>query len=487
MSASMTPSGPRNKSNTASSNSDNSKPKPGTDKFPFLKTADETFCLPTYLAEQLQNKPERETELELLQCLRSNVTRPRLPDFAKCVIKWQSRGHNQRTLIKAGDIHLPLLHWVVLTASFELVDWLLGQGYDSSLKLPETDWTPLHALSLSLPWMGLCKKAKLQQTVEPIVQRLAHTLSLQDKDLATPIHIVASRVGTMNNLDNLLYETLLGVMLLAVRSEGRNGSLVMKKQNKEGNTVLHLLASKQELTKKAVSCIRAGSPLDIYNNDGDTPYDIAIRNGLNDLADYLELPSDNEDTDNNQDKPNEVTSVEEENSLSTSNDLPEMSKEGSTESPQNNIDVSVNIPGPPAKKVRLLEPVIGNKTGRRRYTRRKSASDPSSKETRPTPKESVHEVETNSQTTSSVTNKAIILPLSESSKILRAEHAAGSSASREAIDVSSIMEALVGSNVWEQLPGAASQVKWKLQNDLEGFQKEVTGRRNGHTTDSLID
>ena len=55
------------------------------------------------------------------------------------------------------------------------------------------------------------------------------------------------------------------------------------------------------------------------------------------------------------------------------------------------------------------------------------------------------------------------------------EHVAGSSGSRESVDVSSIMEALVGSNVWEQVPGAASQVKRKLQTDLENCQKEVTG------------
>lgn len=44
------------------------------------------------------------------------------------------------------------------------------------------------------------------------------------------------------------------------------------------------------------------------------------------------------------------------------------------------------------------------------------------------------------------------------------------------MDVSSVMEALVGSSVWEQLPGAAAQAKRKLQSDLEGYQKEITGR-----------
>ena len=266
MSDSVTPSDlpERDIGDATPSNECKSKLTPGTGTFPFLETADNTFCLPTYLGELLQSQPEKESELELLQYMRTGVTRPKLAEFAKCVNKWKSRGLNQATPIKAGDIQLPLFHWVVLTSSFELVDWLLGQGFDPNLKLPDTKWTPLHALSASLPWMGLCKKARLQQVIEPIVQNLAYTLAFQDKDLATPLHIVANHVGTGSNIDRLLYETLLGLMVLAVKSQVRDGNLIMKKQDKDGNTVLHLLATKRDMTKKAVSCIRAGRSQPAY-------------------------------------------------------------------------------------------------------------------------------------------------------------------------------------------------------------------------------
>ena len=92
--------------------------------------------------------------------------------------------------------------------------------------------------------------------------------------------------------------------------------------------------------------IFSGSPVDICNNDGDTPYDIAIKNGLNDLADYLELPSDGEDTDNGQEKPvdDEVT-VEVESSPTTS-------KEASVESTVSSKEVSVERLSPTAKRMR---------------------------------------------------------------------------------------------------------------------------------------
>lgn len=234
-------------------------------KFPFMEVpADKPFVLGGYLSELLESDVRDETEI--IQNLRILNVKPKLADFAQCVLKWISQGLLQSTPIRVGGIRLPLFHWVVLTGSHEVVDWLLNKGFDPFLGLPNTNWTPLHALALSLPW--LCKmanwqKVRWQYTIEPIVEKLAHTLGAQDKDLATPIHIVAQRVGSGKQARRM-YDQLLNVMVLSAKAEMLRGHKVLEKQDKDGNTMLHLLASKDSLpVKKAVSYLGEGMTIPV--------------------------------------------------------------------------------------------------------------------------------------------------------------------------------------------------------------------------------
>ena len=234
--------------------------------FPFMTLSPEDgreFYLSAYLVDVLKTPPEDESEL--LLHMRSRKHRPRLGDFAKCVVKWESRGLEQHTPIRGGNMQLPLFHWVALTGSCELVDWLLSRGYDPFLGLPNTNWTPMHAIVMSLRWIfpsgfnSMWRNMKWMTYLESIVNKLANTLGVQDVNMDTPIHLAARRAD-LEDVGKRYYEPMLNSMVWAVKAQGDCANMVMAKQDKDGNTVLHLLAGKCSLSPKpSVNCIRAGA------------------------------------------------------------------------------------------------------------------------------------------------------------------------------------------------------------------------------------
>ena len=132
----------------------------------------------------------------------------------------------------------PLLHWAAVLGRFKAVKWLLEQGFNGLDLCEDTGQTALHAATLYLV-DARRKVAPAKYIFERLVGLLRDSLIMQDNEMASPMHRAAEQLVQGVHPDH--YEHALLVMLSEAVSAFGHVSQVADLQNKDGDTVLHIL------------------------------------------------------------------------------------------------------------------------------------------------------------------------------------------------------------------------------------------------------
>ena len=168
-------------------------------------------------------------------------------------------------LITAGSYSLPPLHWAAVLSRACAVSFLLSRDFKATDRVPDTGHTPLHTMVLYGPMARWQPKDGIN-AFQRVLPLLVGTIGELDNNLSTPLHLAASKLD--NGIGRrpigrrpwkLLQTQYLGIFnclmkSLALKSVEKRELLA--KQDKNGNTVLHILAGKPKISCHTIRSLR---------------------------------------------------------------------------------------------------------------------------------------------------------------------------------------------------------------------------------------
>lgn len=215
--------------------------------------------------------------------------------------KYESIGWNKNSDINdtVPGNRLPLIHWAAALGKCNALEWMLNSGFEHNVTVNGTGENALHRTILFL-YKSRPKftTKELKPKFRKICNLLPSLISLPDLNNETPLHLAANLLMTSESR-LVFFQTAIEVMALQtleMPEEQRAGTL--DRRNGDGNTCLHILASatekiKSDQIKADHACqaigvlLRAGADKTIMNKNEQSPLDIAIMNGCNNIVDEL--------------------------------------------------------------------------------------------------------------------------------------------------------------------------------------------------------
>jgi ankyrin repeat protein len=274
----------------------------------------------------------------------------------RCIVKHRESGWTPTQSLPSMNCQysFPLLHWAALLGRFKAVKWLLEEGFSCLDQCKETGQTALHAATLYLV-DARRKVAPAKYIFERLVGLLRDSLIIQDNEMASPMHRAAEQLVQGVHPDH--YEHALLVMLSESVSAFGHASQVADLQNKDGDTVLHILCKYDSVSPPTIKAfVEAGANTSIRNSEGLTPDEVAALNGADKNAKVLQSAHPVSGTPRSAAiLASAVNTAQHGPSTSTNNTIAERNK---TESP-----LSVGPKGGPGRKSKET----GKGTGRRRH------------------------------------------------------------------------------------------------------------------------
>lgn len=190
---------------------------------------------------------------------------------------------------------LPLVHWAACLGKCNALEWLLNSGFDPKVTVHGIGENALHRTVLYL------YKSRPKFTTKELKPKFRKICGLLPSLISVPDHInnetpllLAATLLVTSDSRLVFFQTAIEVMSAQTRemSEAQSAA-ALDARNRDGNTCLHILASVTEKIKSEHACIaigallKAGADKTIRNMTGQTPLDIAIQKGCNNIVDEL--------------------------------------------------------------------------------------------------------------------------------------------------------------------------------------------------------
>lgn len=190
---------------------------------------------------------------------------------------------------------LPLIHWAASLGKCNALEWMLSSGFESTVTSGHLSENALHRTVLAL-YKSRPKftTKELKPKFRKICALLSNLMMLPDtKNKDTPLHLAGSLLGS-SETRLVFFQTAIEVMAAQTRElSDRQKIATLDSKNDDGDTCLHILAKVCEKVKIDHVCtaiaalLKAGADKTIKNNNDQTPLDIAIQKGCNNIIDEL--------------------------------------------------------------------------------------------------------------------------------------------------------------------------------------------------------
>lgn len=179
------------------------------------------------------------------------------------------------------EYRYPLMHWAGVLGKISAVEHLIERGHPTDIQSAGKSEGTMHRVVHCLA--GTMKNYKLEQIIKRfkgLTDILSDALFIADDNGNTPLHSCAVYITELDNEPLLsFYKRALEIMIDKVIDIGdRDSALtdILNIQNKEGNTILHILSCKQEgCPEIATQLLKEGVNLNLRNSDGKTAFEIA--------------------------------------------------------------------------------------------------------------------------------------------------------------------------------------------------------------------
>eukprot|EP00112_Aurelia_sp_Birch-Aquarium-sp1_P022391 Seg6295.4 transcript_id=Seg6295.4/GoldUCD/mRNA.D3Y31 product="Regulatory protein SWI6" protein_id=Seg6295.4/GoldUCD/D3Y31 len=192
----------------------------------------------------------------------------------------------------------PLLHWASVLGKVSAVNYLINKGYQPDIRSQEKGETALHRVVLCLyRSMEKYRIERQSNRFENLTELLAPALFVQDDNGNTPLHSCAVYITTiLTGAQSLFYRMALTKMIAKVvnmEERGLSKTDGLNIRNKEGKTILHILASsKLEYCVELVGLLlESGADPEIRNFEGKSAFDIAEETSKRMTAEVTHLRS----------------------------------------------------------------------------------------------------------------------------------------------------------------------------------------------------
>jgi len=211
--------------------------------------------------------------------------------------KYQSLGWNKNDDIPdpIPTNRLPLIHWAASLGKCNALEWMINTGFDPNVTVSGLGENALHRTVLYL-YRSRPKftTKELKPKFRKICALLPNLMCQPDYiNHDTPLHLAATLLVTSESR-LVFFQTAVEVMSIQTRDLNESQTvLTLDARNNDGNTCLHILASVTEKLKSDHACqaigalLRAGADKTIKNHGDQTPLDIAILKGCNNIVDEL--------------------------------------------------------------------------------------------------------------------------------------------------------------------------------------------------------
>lgn len=190
---------------------------------------------------------------------------------------------------------LPLIHWAASLGKCNALEWMLSSGFESTVTSGPLSENALHRTVLAL-YKSRPKftTKELKPKFRKICGLLSNLMMLPDSgNKDTPLHLAGTMlVSSETRL--VFFQTAIEVMAAQTKElSDAHRTATLDARNGDGNTCLHILAKVCEKVKidhvcTAISALlKAGADKTIKNANDQTPLDIAIQKGCNNIIDEL--------------------------------------------------------------------------------------------------------------------------------------------------------------------------------------------------------
>jgi len=219
-----------------------------------------------------------------------------LDGLKACIEKYQSMGWDRNDTIPdpVASNRLPLIHWAASLGKCNALEWMLSNGFDSTVTIGSLTENALHRTIL---YLYKSRPKFTTKELKPKFRKICNLLSnlMYHSDLGngTPLHLAASLLCS-SETRLVFFQTAIEVM--AAQAKEMNDSdrmATLDAKNNEGNTCLHILAGANEKIKVDHVCtaisalLQSGADKTMRNAKDQTPLDIAIQKGYNNVIDEL--------------------------------------------------------------------------------------------------------------------------------------------------------------------------------------------------------
>eukprot|EP00795_Rhopilema_esculentum_P012183 gene12183-2801_t len=215
-----------------------------------------------------------------------------------CVEKYESLGWEKNDDIPDPVIsnRYPLVHWAASLGKCNALEWMVHNNFDKCVTVTGLGENALHRSVLCL-YKSRSKFTvkELKPKFTKIVSLLSPLLSMSDDvNRDTPLHTAASM---LLNTDVRVGFFQMVIEVMASFTNKMPAELdrtdILDARNNDGDTGLHILAGVADRGKAEYACsaitalIQANADKTIRNNAGQTPLDIAIVKGFDNIIDEL--------------------------------------------------------------------------------------------------------------------------------------------------------------------------------------------------------
>ena len=215
-----------------------------------------------------------------------------------CVEKYESLGWDKNDDIPDPVIsnRYPLVHWAASLGKCNALEWMVHNNFDKCVTVTGLGENALHRSVLCL-YKSRSKFTvkELKPKFTKIVSLLSPLLSMSDDvNRDTPLHTAASM---LLNTDVRVGFFQMVIEVMASFTNKMPAELdrtdILDARNNDSDTALHILAGVADRGKAEYACsaitalIQANADKTIRNNAGQTPLDIAIVKGFDNIIDEL--------------------------------------------------------------------------------------------------------------------------------------------------------------------------------------------------------
>ncbi|KAL9974856.1 hypothetical protein ACROYT_G011952 [Oculina patagonica] len=214
--------------------------------------------------------------LAVIACTDMRDKRGNMQEFEDTVQSFLKKGWKRDEEIPdpVKNYRFPLLHWAGVLGKCRAMEWMIKNGFSTTVRSSDTQETALHRCILCLHYANI---RRLYEKIRQMINMLKDCLSLQDKALQTPIHSAATKLIT--GIKSEYYEYCLEQMVAKALEIPGKTTEILNAQDQHGNTALHYLAQNELGFVALRAIVDAGGDVSIRNKKKLSPLDVAMNNG----------------------------------------------------------------------------------------------------------------------------------------------------------------------------------------------------------------